>query len=89
VIVDQQAEGQRGRLLAADSPKATAPDTPAASASAKLLKINISRSTEDGLKRAEAARQAEFWLEANRAALESSNAHVDQKGLPPARFRNF
>jgi antitoxin CcdA len=58
-------------------------------ASAKLLKINISRATEDGLKRAVAVRQAELWLEANRAALESSNAHVDQKGLPLARFRNF
>jgi antitoxin CcdA len=89
VIADQRSEGQRGRLLAADSPKATALDTPAASASARLLKINISRSTEDGLKRAVAARQAELWLEANRAALESSNAHVDQKGLPVARFRNF
>jgi antitoxin CcdA len=58
-------------------------------ASAKLLKINISRATEDGLKRAVAARQAELWLDANRAALESSNAYVDQKGLPLARFRNF
>jgi antitoxin CcdA len=58
-------------------------------ASAKVLKINVSRATEDGLKRAVAARQAELWLEANRAALESSNAYVDQNGLPLARFRNF
>jgi antitoxin CcdA len=58
-------------------------------ASAKVLKINISRATEDGLKRAVAARHAELWLEANRAALETSNAYVDQKGLPLARFRNF
>lgn len=56
---------------------------------AKALKINISQASEQGLARAVAARQAELWLQANQAALSSSNAFVEQKGLPLARYRNF
>ena len=58
-------------------------------AQAKALKINISKASEDGLARAVAARQAEFWLQENRAALGSSNSFVEQHGLPLTRFRNF
>lgn len=58
-------------------------------ASAKALKINVSQASEEGLARAVAQRQAQQWLAANQAALESSNAFVDQHGLPLARFRNF
>lgn len=58
-------------------------------ATAKALKINVSQASEQGLARAVAQRQAQQWLLANQAALESSNAYVDQQGLPLARFRNF
>ncbi len=58
-------------------------------ASAKALKINVSQASEEGLARAVALRQAQLWLQANQAALESSNAYVDKHGLPLARFRNF
>jgi post-segregation antitoxin (ccd killing protein) len=34
-------------------------------------------------------KDADQWLAANRAALDSSNAYVDAKGLPLARFRQF
>lgn len=58
-------------------------------ASARQLNINVSQAAEAGLAQAVAARQAEVWLEQNRAALESSNRHVETHGLPLARFRNF
>lgn len=58
-------------------------------ATAKALKINVSQASEEGLARAVAQRQAQHWLEANQVALESSNAYVDQQGLPLARFRHF
>lgn len=56
---------------------------------AKALNINISQAAEAGLARAVAEKQAELWVEANRAALESSNAYVEQHGLPLARHRQF
>jgi post-segregation antitoxin (ccd killing protein) len=34
-------------------------------------------------------KHAEAWLDANHAALESSNAYVGSNGLPLARFRQF
>jgi len=58
-------------------------------ATAKALKINVSQAAELGLSSAVAKRQAELWLEANHGALESSNAYVDQNGLPLARYRAF
>ena len=58
-------------------------------ARAKALNINISQASEQGLARAVAARHAELWLQANRTALDSSNAFVEQQGLPLARYRNF
>ena len=56
---------------------------------AKSLQINISKASEQGVRRAVAARQAEVWLVHNEAALQSSNAFVEQHGLALARFRNF
>jgi antitoxin CcdA len=56
---------------------------------AKSLRINISQAAEAGLARAVAERRAELWLEANREALESSNAYVEQNGLPLAAYRSF
>lgn len=56
---------------------------------AKSLRINISQAAEAGLARAVAERRAELWLEANREALASSNAYVEQNGLPLAAYRSF
>lgn len=56
---------------------------------AKSLHINISQAAEAGLAHAVAERRAELWLEANREALESSNAYVEQNGLPLAAYRSF
>ena len=58
-------------------------------AEAKALRLNVSQAAEAGLLRAVEARRQELWLEANRAALDSSNAYVDQHGLPLARHRQF
>jgi antitoxin CcdA len=56
---------------------------------AKILRINISQASEDGLARAVAAKRADIWLQDNQAALESSNAYVDRNGVPLAKHRNF
>jgi len=58
-------------------------------AEARALEVNISRAAEQGLARAIAERRATLWLEENRTALESSNAYVEQHGLPLARYRSF
>lgn len=58
-------------------------------AEAKALRINVSQAAEAGLARAVAERRAERWREENREALESSNAYVEQHGLPLARYRGF
>lgn len=56
---------------------------------ARALRINISQAAEAGLDRAVAERRAAQWLEESRAALDSSNAYVEQQGLPLAQFRKF
>ena len=56
---------------------------------AQHLKIDISKASEEGLARAVAQRQASIWLEANGAALQSSNEFVDRHGLPLASYRLF
>lgn len=56
---------------------------------AKALRINLSQAAEAGLARAVAERRAELWKAENSAALESSNAFVEQHGLPLARYRGF
>lgn len=58
-------------------------------AEAKALKINVSRAAEAGLVIALAEKRSQLWLEENRAALDSSNSHVEQHGLPLARYRGF
>jgi len=58
-------------------------------ATARELKVNISQAAEQGLERAIAERRAALWLEENRAALDSSNAFVEQHGLPLAQYRQF
>ncbi len=58
-------------------------------AEAKALQINISQAAEIGVAQAVAEKRAELWLQENHEALESSNAYVEQHGLPLARFRGF
>ena len=56
---------------------------------AEQLKIDISKASEEGLAREVALRQAALWLQANRAALQSSNEFVERYGLPLAKHRLF
>ena len=58
-------------------------------AEARMLKINVSKAVESGLVLAFAEKRAELWLAENRAALDSSNAYVEQHGLPLAQYREF
>ena len=54
-------------------------------AEVRALEVNISRAAEQA-PRAIAECRAALWPEANQAALESSNAYVEQHGLPLARL---
>lgn len=56
---------------------------------AERLKVDISQASEEGLARAVTRRQADNWLDANRAALQSSNEFVERHGLPLAGHRMF
>lgn len=56
---------------------------------AKALRINISQAAEAGVAQAIARRRSELWLAENQEAIESSNAFVDQHGLPLAKYRMF
>jgi antitoxin CcdA len=42
-----------------------------------------------GIAAAVARRRQERWLAENQEALDSSNAFVEQHGLPLAQYRNF
>ena len=56
---------------------------------AKALGVNVSQACERGLEEQIRAVRAGAWLQANRAALDSSNDFVDRHGLPLARHRQF
>lgn len=56
---------------------------------AKTLRINVSKAAVDGVARAVAEKRAELWLQENRDAIESSNAFVEEHGLPLEQFRMF
>ncbi|MEW2918534.1 type II toxin-antitoxin system CcdA family antitoxin [Ruegeria sp. ANG10] len=56
---------------------------------AKALKVNLSRAAEEGVRIAVAEAKAEQWKADNAEALKSSNAYVDQNGLPLDSFRQF
>lgn len=58
-------------------------------AEAKALAINISKAAEAGVARAVAERRAELWRQENQEAIASSNAYVEQRGLPLRRYRMF
>lgn len=56
---------------------------------AKTLGINVSRACERGLAEQIAELRDKCWLEENREAIESSNAYVEARGLPLARYRPY
>lgn len=56
---------------------------------AKALRVNVSQAAEAGLAHAVAEKRSERWRQENREAIESSNAFVDEHGLPLARHRMF
>jgi antitoxin CcdA len=58
-------------------------------ADAKALDINVSAEAEVGIVEAVRAEKNRSWQEANRDAIESSNAYVEVHGLPLARYRMF
>lgn len=58
-------------------------------AEARELGVNVSQAAEVGIAAAVAGRRQQRWLDENRDALESSNAFVEQHGLPLAKYRNF
>jgi antitoxin CcdA len=56
---------------------------------ARELGVNVSQAAEVGIAAAVARRRQERWLAENQDALDSSNAFVEQHGLPLAQYRNF
>ena len=56
---------------------------------ARALDVNLSRAAEEGLRQAVRQARADRWREENEDALASSNAWVEQHGLPLARYRAF
>jgi antitoxin CcdA len=56
---------------------------------ARALDINISRACERGLAEQIAEARTVRWQAENEEALASSNAYVEQDGLPLAGFRRF
>ena len=56
---------------------------------ARRLDINVSQACESGLQAQVSKTRAERWQEENRGAIESSNAYVEEHGLPLARYRMF
>lgn len=58
-------------------------------AQARDMKINISRVAEQGIARAVAEERARLWKIENREAIESWNEHLEKRGLPLAKYRQF
>ncbi len=56
---------------------------------ARAFDINVSKACEQGLAAEVAAAREARWQRDNQAAIDAWNAHVDQQGLPLARFRRF
>lgn len=56
---------------------------------AKSLGINVSRSAETGIAEAVKLHKRQKWLKENAGALASSNAYVEENGLPLAQHRQF
>ncbi|MFN4170058.1 MAG: type II toxin-antitoxin system CcdA family antitoxin [Pannonibacter phragmitetus] len=62
---------------------------PALLEEARAMDLNLSQAAEEGLRQAVSRMRAEIWLRENAAALESSNAWVEENGLPLDQYRQF
>lgn len=58
-------------------------------AEAKELGLNVSEAAAAGIAAAVSAEKSRRWKEENREAIESSNAYVEEHGLPLAKYRMF
>jgi antitoxin CcdA len=58
-------------------------------AEARELGVNISKASATGLEAAVAKARSERWIADNQQALKSSNAFVDDHGLPLGSLRQF
>jgi antitoxin CcdA len=58
-------------------------------AEARELGIGVSEAAEQGLRQAIARAREQRWLEENRAAMDSANQYIEEKGLPLAHHRQF
>ena len=58
-------------------------------AEAQALSINLSRSAEEGIRKAVAVEKAHRWKEQNTAAIDDGNHWVEKNGLPLAKHRMF
>lgn len=56
---------------------------------ARQLNINLSQACERGLAAAVLEMKAAQWRQDNQAAMDAWNAHVEEKGLPLAEYRQF
>ncbi|MBU3031743.1 type II toxin-antitoxin system CcdA family antitoxin [Paracoccus marinaquae] len=56
---------------------------------ARSFGVNLSQAAEAGLRRAVAAAKADAWQRENAAALTSSNAWIEARGLPLDPYRQF
>lgn len=56
---------------------------------AKRLGINISRACENGLARQIAEERGRIWREENAGAMDTTNAWVEERGLPLGKYRRF
>lgn len=56
---------------------------------ARALDVNLSRAAEDGIRVEVRRAQALRWHQENAAALASSNAYVEEHGLPLSKHRQF
>lgn len=56
---------------------------------AKDLGINVSQAAEAGLAKAVSDERTTRWLKENAEAIASSNAYVEEHGLPFAEYRMF
>jgi antitoxin CcdA len=56
---------------------------------ARKLEINLSRAAEDGLRVAVRQARADRWRAENAEALASSNAWIEEHGLPLAQYQSF
>lgn len=56
---------------------------------ARSFGVNLSQAAEVGVKQAVITAKSSHWKQENAKALQSSNAWVEQNGLPLELYRNF